>query len=114
MKNGLIAAATNLGFDGNGERGLIGFLEYLGMYHTKSFCHLLGKVIPLQINAGASVQRIGTINVVTVPAGEFLSGEQANRLQPAFVIEHDVERAIEPDDQQLDPIEELVDDDQAQ
>ncbi len=88
IKQGIVDAATNVGRDGSGEGGLVGFLEDLATNHKKAFASLLGKVLPLQINAGAMVQTIGTVNVISVPADHYLSAEDMRRLNLVHEIEH--------------------------
>lgn len=85
IKNGVLTAAENLGRDGNGAGGFIGYLEFVGWRHPKAFCHLLGKCLPLQVNAGGdgTVRPGITLNVVSVESGNYLSSEDIERLRGA-------------------------------
>lgn len=90
LKQGLIDAAASLGEDGNGTNGLPGYLRYVGRNHPKAFCHLLGKMIPLQVAADINQTTIGEIRIVSIPAGSYLSQEGADRLAaPGLQLEHD-------------------------
>lgn len=54
LKNGLLSAAEELGCDGEGTGGLIGYLKFLGLRHPKAFAGLLGRMLPLQVDANAT------------------------------------------------------------
>lgn len=81
LKQGIVAAAAEIGYDGNGLGGLQGYLKYLGEDYPKQFVSLLGRVIPLQVNAQPGMY-IGAVNIVGVPADRYLSAEQIKALQP--------------------------------
>jgi hypothetical protein len=83
LKNGLLTAAINLGRDGYGEGGLVGYCEFLGLYHPKAFAGLLGKLLPLQVNADVNNAVVGEVRVISVPAGCYLSAEQIAKMNPA-------------------------------
>ena len=82
LKNGLLTAAINLGrVDVDGQGGLIGYLEFLGVRYPKTFANLLGRLMPLQVSGnGLSGQTIGSVNVISVPVNHFLSSEAIAKL----------------------------------
>ncbi|MGM4958105.1 hypothetical protein [Bradyrhizobium sp. 604_D8_N2_3] len=88
LKKGIVDAAANVGRDGNGEGGLTGFLEDLALHHKKAFAGLLGKVLPMTIGAdNSSAVMVGTINIVSVPAGHNEDGSPMAVVNPP-IIEH--------------------------
>ena len=97
LKEGIITAAENIGSDGNGTGGLVGFLEDLGRNHKKAFASLLVKLIPMQISGDDTIgNRIGTVNVISIPHDTYLSSEDIERLRlPGRAIEHTPEPAPE-------------------
>ena len=89
--------AVALGEDGKGRNGLQGYLQFVGRHHPKAFYNLLGKLLPMQRNADGLGASIGTVNVVSVPAGAYLSNEDIERLsRPGHVIEHAPQPAAAP------------------
>jgi hypothetical protein len=54
---------------------LVGYLRFVAHRYPKHFCHLLNKLMPLQLN-GSVALGIGPVNIVAVPAGTFLTPEQ--------------------------------------
>ena len=56
LKDAVLVAASQLGFDGMGKDGLVGYLQRLALDHPESFASLLGRVLPLQARAGVGVQ----------------------------------------------------------
>jgi hypothetical protein len=74
LKNGLLTAAINLGRDGNGEGGLVGYCEFLGIYHPKAFSNLLGKLLPLNVTADVTTAPVA-INIIGVPHDRYLSAD---------------------------------------
>lgn len=81
LKQGIVGAAAELGYDGKGKGGLQGYLKMLAKDYPKQFTSLLGRVIPLQISATPGAF-IGQVNIVGVPADRYLSAEQIKALQP--------------------------------
>lgn len=81
IKQGIVAAAAAIGYDGNGLGGLQGYCEMLAEDYPKQFAGLLGRVIPLQINAQPGMF-IGQVNLVGVPSDRYLTAEQIKALQP--------------------------------
>ena len=53
LKVAVLEAASQLGFDGMGKDGLVGYLKRAAVYYPESFIPLLGRLVRLQ--AGASV-----------------------------------------------------------
>jgi hypothetical protein len=104
IKRGIVDAAEKYGSDGKGKDGLTGYLFHLAGKHPKAFAGLLGKILPLQVS-GSVGQYIGTVNVVAVPEGRFLSPQDVARLaaqsEPATL---DNESATVPE---LEPTTEL-------
>jgi hypothetical protein len=77
IKAGCLEAATRLGRDGKGAGGFIGYLEFLGKEYPPCFAHLLGKLIPYQVNASLIASGTVSINIVTAPENNFISPEEA-------------------------------------
>lgn len=81
LKQGIVGAAAEVGYDGKGEGGLQGYLKFLAEDYPKQFTSLLGRVIPLQINASPGAF-IGAVNIVGVPNDRYLTAEQIKALRP--------------------------------
>lgn len=91
LKEGIIDAAVIVGSDGNGTGGLTGFLVDLAMHHKRAYASLLVKILPLQVSgSGVSGGHIGTVNVVSIPSGTYLSHDEIERLRDGQLpaIEH--------------------------
>jgi hypothetical protein len=54
LKEAILLAAEKVGSDGEGKDGLTGYLVEVARSDVKAFAGLLGKVIPLQVNAKVS------------------------------------------------------------
>jgi hypothetical protein len=52
LKEAILLAAANVGRDGKGRDGLVGYLEKLARTEPRSFASLLGRVVPLHIVGG--------------------------------------------------------------
>jgi hypothetical protein len=52
LKDAIILAAEEAGYDGNGKDGLTGYLKHVAETDVKAFCGLLGRVLPLQVGEG--------------------------------------------------------------
>ena len=91
LKEGLIEAAVNVGRDGAGTDGLVGFLEDTAIRHRKAFCGLLAKILPMQVTQEGGTTRIQTINVISVPTDNYLSTEDMERIrnQNRRTLEHE-------------------------
>lgn len=81
IKQGIVGAATKIGYDGQGLGGLEGYCMMLAEDYPKQFASLLGRVLPLQINATPGAF-IGSVNIVGVPSGMYMTAEQMKALQP--------------------------------
>jgi hypothetical protein len=79
LKRGIIDAAERHGSDGKGTDGLTGYLFHLAGKHPKAFAGLLGKILPLQVSGNVG-QFIGTVNVISVPADNYLSADDIVKL----------------------------------
>jgi hypothetical protein len=68
LKEAILNAATDVGEDGEGKEGLVGYLRVLAKTEPKAFSSLLGKVLPLQIagDPGNPVQVVGRIELVAM------------------------------------------------
>jgi hypothetical protein len=97
LKRGVVDAAIALGCDGNGTNGLQGFLMHLGWHHPKAFCGLLAKLLPLQISGDLQHSGgVATVNVISVPAGNYLTQEDVARLSaPGLQLERAPQQAEE-------------------
>ena len=83
IRDGAIAGFARHGSNGRGEGGFAGYCFYLAKRHPKAAARLIEKLLPLTVNANAtgfSGPTISTINVVSVPSGEYLSQEDIDRL----------------------------------
>jgi hypothetical protein len=70
----------------------------LAKRHPKAAAKIVEKLLPLTVNgSGLGSSTIGTINVVSVPVGTYLSAEDIQKIQPANLIEQ------EPQLEQLEP-----------
>jgi hypothetical protein len=47
-KKALLEAAYRVGYDGNGEDGVVGYLKWIALYHTATFLAGLGAILPLE------------------------------------------------------------------
>lgn len=81
LKQGIVGAAAELGYDGKGKGGVQGYLKMLAEDYPKQFTSLLGRVIPLQINASPGAF-IGAVNIVGVPTDRYLTAEQMRAMMP--------------------------------
>lgn len=56
LKDAILMAAEEVGEDGAGKDGLVGYLRQVAKEDVKAFSGLLGKVLPLTINAQIDVE----------------------------------------------------------
>ena len=49
LKEAILLAAEQVGFDGEGEDGLTGYLRLVASTDVKAFSSLLGRVLPMQV-----------------------------------------------------------------
>lgn len=52
LKDAIILAAEEAGYDGEGKDGLTGYLRHVAETDVKAFCGLLGRVLPMQVGDG--------------------------------------------------------------
>ena len=52
LKDAIIMAAEQVGLDGKGKEGLVGYLKKLARQEPKAFASLLARVIPMQHELG--------------------------------------------------------------
>ena len=88
LKEGVLTAAINVGRDGHGTDGLVGFLEDLAMYHKKAFCSLLVKMLPLNLHADVNTASVNQINIVSVPADHYFVPEAGSDPSAPGVLKH--------------------------
>jgi hypothetical protein len=65
LKEAILQAGENAG-NRVGDRGLVSYLEQQAIEHPGPFMALLGKVLPLQIGADASMPLITEVRLVAV------------------------------------------------
>lgn len=63
LKEAILGAATEVGEDGTGKDGLMGYCAFLARSEPKAFSTLLGRVLPMQI-AGDPDNPIRTVSTV--------------------------------------------------
>ena len=51
LKDAILTAATAVGSDGGGRDGLVGYLQWQAQANPGPFMALLGKVLPMQVDA---------------------------------------------------------------
>jgi hypothetical protein len=49
LKEAILKAAADVGYDSKGKGGLVGYLKRVAEEDVKAFSSLLGKVLPLQV-----------------------------------------------------------------
>lgn len=77
VKLAFIEAATRIGSNGKGLGGLRGFIERVGRSNPEALLLALARLIPPPAKQEEATPAIGVVNVVAVPAGRYLSQEQA-------------------------------------
>jgi|SRR5688572_20262733 len=88
VKDWLLAATEASGHDGKGKDGAIGYLVWLSRNEPVAYAALLGRVIPMQIQASLSgnVEHSGTVKLTADQLAERL---KARGLPVPTLIEHD-------------------------
>ena len=86
LKQGVLTAAINVGRDGQGTDGLIGFLEDLAAHHKKLFTSLLVKVLPYNLTADVNKTSINEVRIVSIPSDHYVTG--ASDASGSPVVEH--------------------------
>ena len=67
LREAILTAAEQVGADGNGKGGTVGYLKLLAMTDPKAFSSLLGKVLPLQVTGeGGGPIQVGRIELVAL------------------------------------------------
>lgn len=66
LKDAILLAATEVGYDGKGGDGLLGYLKRVAAEDVKAFTSLLGKVLPLQVTGEGGAPLIPPSLVVTI------------------------------------------------
>jgi hypothetical protein len=51
LKDAILLAADEVGQDMNGKDGLVGYCRFLAKEEPRAFASLLGRVLPMQVNA---------------------------------------------------------------
>lgn len=88
LKQAILDAAISHGADSRGLGGLQGYGFFLASKHPKAFCGLLGKLLPLQLDADLTNSLVTAVTIVSVPADQYLSGEA---LSPRLEIDQEPE-----------------------
>jgi hypothetical protein len=107
LKSGMIDSAIEHGRDGNGLDGLKGFCAYLLRTDLKAYCSILGRMIPINVQGDVAVG-ITSVNIVSVPSGEFLTKEEINKLSPpvlevvADIVEEPVRAVVDDEAERRD------------
>jgi len=69
LKEAILAAAEEVGMDGEGKEGLTGYLKRVAKEDVKAFSSLLGKVLPMQVT-GEDGGPIRITRIELVPLGD--------------------------------------------
>jgi hypothetical protein len=89
----ILDAAAEIGFDGNGRDGLVGYLKYAASTFPKQYMALISKVLPLQIDSKSTVNVIEHVNIVSVPPDRYVTADSfpssSSTPDRAFTIEHE-------------------------
>lgn len=67
LKDAILLAAEQVGFDGKGNDGLVGYLRRVASEDVKAFASLLGRVLPLQLTGADGrtlAQELGELNKI--------------------------------------------------
>jgi hypothetical protein len=90
LKKAILEAAAELGRDGQGAEGLVGYLKMLGANYPQTYASLLHRMIPLQMSADVK-GGVTAVNIMPVPSGMYASADTlAGKLyDPGPIIEHD-------------------------
>ena len=75
VKEWLLAAAMNIGFDGKGKNGGAGFSERVGRKNPEALLAALTKLLPKD-DVEIPTVNVQTVNIVSVEPGRFLTREQ--------------------------------------
>jgi hypothetical protein len=83
LKAGILNGAIAHGADGEGLGGLDGYLLMCATKYPKHYMQLLGKLLPLQVNADVNNAVVGEVRVLSVPADCYLSAQQIAKMNRA-------------------------------
>ena len=64
LKQAILNAANDVGEDGEGKAGLVGYLRTLARSEPKAFSGLLGRVLPLQVTGEGGGPVVARIELV--------------------------------------------------
>jgi hypothetical protein len=64
VREAIVEAAALVGEDGDGRGGLVGYLKLLAVTEPRAMAALLGRILPLQVNADVEVRETRTIEEV--------------------------------------------------
>ena len=73
LKEGLLEGAILHGYNGLGEGGLVGYCHDLAERHPKTYGYLLGKLLPMNLNANVASAAINEVRIISVPSGSHLT-----------------------------------------
>jgi hypothetical protein len=109
LKNSILAAAEALGFDGAGLHGVDGYLQHIARFYPKTFCYLLGKVLPLTVNATDTRQSLTRVEIISVPSGARVDadGEVRMRETPDQALQFEPTPPEAFDELMIEPIDKL-------
>jgi hypothetical protein len=94
VKAGILNGAIAHGADGEGLGGLDGYFFMCASKYPKHYMHLLGKLMPMQVQGDGVVRPGVTLNIVSIPHDNYLSLEDIERLKsPGAVIEQPLQQA---------------------
>jgi hypothetical protein len=92
VKEVLMTAGANIGFDGKGKNGLLGFFEKLGRDNPAALAvHIVRANCPMPKSDDDPGNTPGpiTFNIVSVPSDRYLSREQIKALeQPRLIVDN--------------------------
>jgi len=105
IKQAVLQAAANVGDEDYGGRGLVGYCEDLARHQQRACAALLGKLMPMQLQADIASASSSTVHVHSVPVGHFLSPEEAKKYAPRSVLQIEQALAREHADELEEPAE---------
>jgi hypothetical protein len=100
LKNGVLNGAIAYGCDGQGTGGLDGYLYMCAGKYPKAYLHLLGKLMPMQVQGDGIVRPGVSISVISVDSGNYLSAADCERMSaPGQMIEQAAVEQAKPEHQ---------------
>jgi hypothetical protein len=90
LKQGILRGAATCGYDGEGLGGVDGFLLMCAQRYPKHYLTLLGKMLPLNLNAdvNTSTASISEIRMVSVPSDHYFIPEAGDSPSEAGTFKH--------------------------